>query len=207
MKIQVLITCLFLPSLGFSENEASSASFYQRKSPFQLVYDTQRPRGIFLPQIVSLFLPGFDQYWEKQYAWGAAYTATALAGYIYASNRAAALGSDTIKKENKNAYSSKNNTYREYNLGSQLTIVSGGLSTYHSFRTAVRSREQTDDFYFLREEESIGDLFLSPLRFDYLLRPTTLLPLAIAGVIAYVNNIPWSLVQLTGATFKQPGLS
>ncbi len=171
------------------------AAFYQKKSPFSLRHDPTRKRSIFFPQLVSYFLPGFDQVWERQYDSALIYAATGTVGLVYANYRAQQLGAANLRTQNNNAYGSKDNYYRGYTLGNEIYQVAGGLSTYHSFRSAVRSRQNSGDFAFLKEEESLSEIMISPFRVDYLARPTTWIPLSIGVLLAYLQNTPSALAQ------------
>jgi membrane protease YdiL (CAAX protease family) len=91
--------------------------------------------------------------------------------------------------ESKEAYENRNLLgvkERKYALGLQMFQSAGGLSAYHSFRTAVRTRQQIGQFGFLREEESVTDILLAPFDMRFLTRPTTLIPLAVGGALYYL---------------------
>lgn len=169
--------------------------FHNEESPFSLRHDPDRPRALFWPQLGSLLLPGLDQYLEGQAVSGVIYTGVALSGYAYAADRAAKLGQEHLKKESQKNFSSKNNDYRAFHLGMQLPMVAGSFSAYHSFRTAVRSRQKNGEFAYLEEEEKITDLLLAPLHFEFMLRKSTWIPLLIVGAIAYIENTPWALAE------------
>ncbi|MGE3974881.1 MAG: lysostaphin resistance A-like protein [Bdellovibrionales bacterium] len=153
-----------------AEDEFSPTKAFEPSS------EPQRSRKFLLPPLLSFLIPGFDQYWEGQYLYGAAYTGVALGGYLVARNAANEYRRDS-------SHNSRNEKVRQYNLGSQLIQASGGFSAYHSFRTAVKTRQANGQFLFLKKEESPTDLLVAPFRFDYLLRPTTILPLGVGAAL------------------------
>lgn len=138
------------------------------ESAFALTKNPSKKRNYFLPPLVSLVVPGFDQWWEGQYGSAMAYTGTALAGIAYTG--LTFHHSDTRHRE----------------LGLQLVSAAGGFSAYHSFRAAVSTRKPNGEFAFLKHEETMGDLLVAPFRFDYMIRPTTLIPVASAALLAFV---------------------
>jgi hypothetical protein len=128
-------------------------------SMFSLRRDTDRPRDYMLTPFVSFLLPGFDQWWEGQYSAAAIYSGTAIAGLTYA-------GLQANHKDDRHAL-----------IGSQFYMGAGGFSAYHSFRSAVRSRQPLGQFTFLTEEETASELLLAPFEFSHLQRWTTIAPL------------------------------
>jgi membrane protease YdiL (CAAX protease family) len=143
-----------------------------QESPYNLKKDPDRPRTFIIPPLISTLLPGFDQYVEKQSSYGFGYTGTAVVG----------LGLQ-MGFSNYSDYDldTQNDNARMYQLGGELYKVAGGLSAFHSFRTAVKSRK--GDFLFLEAEESPKEILLSPINFDYLSRPTTYL--GISGILVF----------------------
>lgn len=173
--------------------ESQLPSYYFKDSPFRLITKPDQKRGIFFPQIFSFLIPGLDQIIEHQFDSGLIYLTMAVGGLAYADNRRSQMTKENFEKEKKETYNSKDNYFRGYNLGIQIYQLAGGLSTYHSFRTAVRSRLQYGEFAFLKEEETRSDLLLAPFRFDFVLRKTTWIPLALATAIAIYENTPGAL--------------
>ncbi len=157
-----------------------SLRLYGQDSPYDLKFDLDKKRTFIFPPLISTILPGFDQYFEKQSNYGFPYTATAVVG----------VGIQ-MGFHNYSDYSldSQNNNARMYQLGGEFYKVAGGLSSYHSFRTAVKSRKE--DFPYLTVEETPMDLLLSPIKFSYLSRPTTYL--GIPGVLV-LNAIIGALI-------------
>jgi membrane protease YdiL (CAAX protease family) len=136
------------------------------KGPFELKYYPERPRNFIFPPLLSAILPGFDQYVEGQSPYGFLYTTTAVAG----------LGlSYSFKDYGGYSLDTQNDKARLNQLGEEFYKIGLGLSTYHSFRTAVRSRP--NDFSFLIQEEKPSDLLFSAFNFSYFSRPTTYLGL------------------------------
>ena len=178
--------------------QATSPERGAKSSVFAVDNEPTRPRSdIFIP-LVSFFLPGFDQWWEGQYTAAALYTGAALSGYLYQSATVAAndlVYAREVRKQQqaKNGSDQSNNdagfdqkdvAERKYTLGGLVAQGAGGMSAYHSFRTAVRTRQAHGEYGFLTKEESPLDIFAAPLHFQYLARPTTWIPLTIALALA-----------------------
>ena len=167
-------------------------------SPFAVDSEPTRPRSDLVMPAFSFLLPGLDQWWEGQYAYGGIYTGVALGGVTYAMTIAAAHAEAAAEEdveaggvdqtgneeEDDSPIDEKDVTLRKVTLGLLAYQGSGGMSAYHSFRTAVRTRKSRGQYEFLAKEESPGEVMLAPLRFDYLTRPTTIVPLAIVGALA-----------------------
>ena len=136
---------------------------------------------ILLP-IGSLILPGLGQWRRGQYASGATYTGIALAGGFYASNASNDFKKDNLKSANLDE---SNIAIRKYMLGAQVTQAAGGFSLYHSFRSAVWQRQKFGEYSFLGDGDTPKDILLAPLRFEYLIRPTTFIPLAVGGTLSW----------------------
>jgi membrane protease YdiL (CAAX protease family) len=79
-----------------------------------------------------------------------------------------------------------------YSLGLKIYDVAGSYSAYHSFRTAVRSRQAHGEYAFLKHEETPLELAMSPFRFSYLKRSTTYIPLGIGLALA---GLQYSYIQ------------
>lgn len=163
----------------------------------------EKPRSAFWFPLLCFGIPGLDQWIEGQWLPAAAYSGIAAAGYAYADyvqrsngvyehervHRISVANDEPIPDdlEDKSLHDSKNSTLRKVALASQVAQWSGGMSTYHSFRTAVRTRKQLGEYAFLEYEETPWDLMAAPFRIQYLLRATTLIPLAIIGGLSALN--------------------
>jgi membrane protease YdiL (CAAX protease family) len=184
-----------------SENEAS---FHQRKSEFSLLREPDRPRNYWLPPLVSIVFPGFDQWYEGQYAYALMYTGGSTAASLIGMANAT---SGQYKSESEERYynrATQGVKERRSQLGWQTYQAIGGLSAYHSFRTAVRSHHSTGGFSFLSEEESMTDLLSAPFRFKYLLRPSTFIPLTV-GVA--VNALIYQSLKTSSKDYETDALS
>lgn len=153
----------------------------------------EKPRSAFWIPLTSFLLPGFDQYWEGQWYGAVGYTATAVAGYRYAasisnanfSKSTSESGEDDPQKDRNADFDSKSIAGRKVMVGNQVAQWAGGMSTYHAFRTAVRTRKTNlGEYAFLNFEETPWDLMVAPARFDYLIRPTTFIPLAVIAALS-----------------------
>jgi membrane protease YdiL (CAAX protease family) len=152
-----------------------------------LLREPDRPRNYFLPPLISVVLPGFDQWWEGQTNGMLFYGGTAGVGLLtadWARNRLHHRGISTVN----DALSARDNDVRAETLGSQLYGDAGFLSAYASFRSAVRSRRATGEFAFLTHEESIPEILSSPFAFSELAKPSTFLPLLVAAGFAVLEQ-------------------
>ncbi len=142
--------------------------------------EPQRARNTVLPAALSLLLPGFDQWFEGQYASATFYSGMAYVGYWTYSYNSTQLSLEE-SSESDNWYDSDSDRLRRMYWGAQFTQTIGGLSAYHSFRSAVRSHQSSGAgrYDFLVHEETSGDLLLAPLKFQFLMRPTTFVPLGL----------------------------
>lgn len=183
--IVVYLLCASFETKAVAEQ---SSAFDTRTSPVA-------ERSVVLRPLFSLLLPGFDQYLAGQYEYGLAYSAVGLAAQAWHSDRKAAVlelerSEDyrrLSKKEKENLWV-HGETYRQRNLASQFILASGGFSAYHSFRTSVRSHQESGAYAFLTEEESPIDLLKAPFRFSYLKKPSTIVPLALISALAIFNS-------------------
>jgi membrane protease YdiL (CAAX protease family) len=158
----LLVVALVRPELAL----ASIDRLPESPSPFAVSSPT-RPRNFILSPLASFFLPGFDQYWEGQWEYGALYTGLFAGGFV-----------------TSNLVS---NGYIQ-SLGTQLMGASGGISLYHSFRSAVKTQQKNGRFLFLEHEESPLDIAKAPFDFGYLGRPTTLIPFLLAFGLGFLGR-------------------
>ncbi|MCB0393993.1 MAG: CPBP family intramembrane metalloprotease [Bdellovibrionales bacterium] len=115
--------------------------------------------------------PGVPQYMNGQLGAGFVYSGISTGGFIL------------------NAVGSNNGNSDLALLGYKTYEVGGGLSAYHTFRSVVTQRKLNGDFDFLQTEEKSDDLMLAPFHFEYALRPTTFIPLAVLGAfLVYEHN-------------------
>ncbi|MFZ9595352.1 MAG: CPBP family intramembrane glutamic endopeptidase [Bdellovibrionia bacterium] len=171
-----------LQSLGVHQAFSDSSSLIenQKVSAFSLSGEPKRQRSIFWPAFTSLLIPGFDQFWEGQYGYAAAYLGARLAGNgmaIYSSHQI--LSTVSKAQMNPNLFRDHPGEFDNFkragqlgDYGNTLALAAGGMSAYHSFRTAVQTR---DDFSFLKHHETPLELMTAPFHFSYLSRPTTYL--------------------------------
>ena len=151
-------------------------------------YDNAPVASDVLLPLVSFLLPGAGQWARSQAGYGAAYTGAAVAGAAYAANARRDMQDSEIKNPE---LTSKNIAQRKYILGLQTTQAMGGLSLYHTFRSAVWQRQKHGQYAFLSSGDSPADVLLAPFHFEYLTRPSTWIPLSIATAIsAYIARNP-----------------
>jgi membrane protease YdiL (CAAX protease family) len=146
------------------------------------LYPTPReaPRAVFWPAFGSFLLPGLDQWWEGQYAAGALYTGYGVGGLVMAQQAAQSLR-DQIRSGD--SLTSRDPAVRRLMLGGQAYQAAGFMSAFHSFRSSRHDHPSHYDFMSGANENSL-DLALAPLRFDYMSRWTTLVPLGIGAALA-----------------------
>ena len=149
--------------------------------------ESKRARGILLSPLASFLLPGFGQWVDGQVGPAAVYTGTALLGIGVASSASARIISGQVEQDTQSKdLASFERDVQQLNYGSQLYSVAGGLSAYHSFRTAVLSHHQagTGRFDFLLEtrDENVGDLLRAPFRLGYMKRPRVFIPVLLGGL-------------------------
>lgn len=152
--------------------------FDKPNSPYRLRSQPERARNYFFPPLCTLLVPGLDQVFEEQYLPAAIYAGTGIGGLAYGVSRVGGLGDEGLMSRDS----------RGELLAAQLYQTSGFLSSYHSFRTAVRSQKPHGKFSFLTMEETPAELLTAPFHFEYLARWTTLVPMA--TVLALVFALP-----------------
>ena len=174
--------------LALTEAKATSGSSYQKDSFFAPEEPSIEPQNTFVIPALSLLLPGLGQLIEGQYAAAATYFSIAVAGNSY--------GSYNLKKSlsftDSAQYEAKSDEFKE-NLvthgeferkaaaGYQLAFATGSFSAYHNFRTRALTHQPYGGYRFLskEKEDTPLDILMAPLRFDFLARSSTYIPLSI----------------------------
>lgn len=143
---------------------------------------------------ISFILPGVGQLYRKQLIGGTSYATVGLAGAYY-SERA----SRDFKLSEKEGLdiSSQNTAVRKYILGLQVYQVAGGMSAYHTFRSAVWQRQKFDQYRFLGPGETPLEILKAPFDFSYLSRSSTYIPLLVGG------SLSWYLATHPGASYTR----
>jgi len=166
--LTLFILCIFTDAAAFASEE----------SPFAFPGYKTRKRNFLWPPIYSLAVPGLDQFIKGQTTAGVAFSGTAVGGL------ALYLVSGEHGIKNPDALS-LNDDQRSADLGLEIAQVSGFMSSYHAFRTAVITRPE--DFSFLKHEESDFDILLAPVHFSYMLEPTTYLALLVGAAAIFAD--------------------
>ena len=137
--------------------------------------------------VPSVILPGFGQYCQGEWS-GLAYTGVAVAGFTVYTLGVLDLAGEVSTNPSK-LFDSEDWTIRRVMLGAAAGQGSGFLSAYSAFRSSVPRFQQEDGKYqFLTGHESIGDMALSPLRFDHLGQLSAAVPLGLlAGTLTYLT--------------------
>ncbi len=175
---RIFLTVAFLATLHLFMPKVRAANLFST----DLTYNTERERGYILGPLGSLLLPGFDQWVEGQFSSALIYSSVALGGLSLASE----AGNEST---NISDIEEASDRQRQTLYGLQLYQTMGSLSAFHSFRTAVKSRTQTNDFKFLTKDEDTGDLLKAPFEFEHILKPTSYIPL---GLLAAFIAAGWN---------------
>lgn len=158
-------------------------------SAFDFSSEPNRRRNYLWSPLVSLVLPGFDQWWEGQSNSAFVYTGVAVGGLVYAASAVQDVKAPAkVDAEEEDAgIDTKGVAERKVLLGLQTVQASGGMSAYHSFRSAVRTRK--GQFEFLQYEESPADIMMAPFNYKFLARKTTYIPLGIGLSVAVLTTL------------------
>jgi hypothetical protein len=132
--------------------------------------------------IISFILPGVGQLYRKQLISGTSYATVGLAGAYYSDK--ASRDFKLSEKESLDI-SSQNTAVRKYILGLQVYQVAGGMSAYHTFRSAVWQRQKFDQYRFMGAGETPLEILKAPFDFNYLRRSTTYIPLLVGGSLSW----------------------
>ena len=156
---------------------------------------------IFLPA-ASFLIPGLGQWCRGQFGSGAVYSAVAIGGAKYARN---ATSDFDLTKIKSGEFVDKNVAVRKYLFGSQVYQASGGLSLYHTFRSAVWQRQKFGKYSFLGRGDSPADILLAPLQFRFLARSSTWIPLSVVGILSvYLASHPVEGHRMSGLDREDP---
>lgn len=182
MKIwAVTLAFAVLPLQGFAAPtiETRDDAFFS----YHILKHPESRRGLFWRPFVSILVPGLDQWMEGQYRAAAVYSGYATVGVLTAFSAV-----KTTTDANGDSHSEITDD-RRYMWGNQAYMDAGFVSAFHSFRKAAETRKPQGQFLFLKHEETAGDLMLAPLHFEYLIRPSVFIPLALlGGLIAVESN-------------------
>lgn len=143
---------------------------------------------------ISFILPGAGQLYRKQLISGSSYATVGLAGAYYSER--ASRDFKLSEKENLDI-SSQNTAVRKYILGLQVYQAAGGMSAYHTFRSAVWQRQKFDQYRFLGPGETPLEILKAPFDFNYLRRSSTYIPLLVGG------SLSWYLATHPGRDFTR----
>lgn len=170
------------PIIGHAEEDRQDLREWSRDEydPFSFqLQNPNSPRNTFWPQVGSFLLPGFDQWWEGQRGAALMYTGLALGGIeVMAHASIQQVDGSSVANQLTNG----DEGLRQYLLGNKIYETAGELSLYHSFRSAVRTRQLNGDYRFLpaASEETPDQLLKAPFHFQYLQCPTTFIPIGLA---------------------------
>jgi hypothetical protein len=190
---------ILIPALTvFAVAKAAAAEPY---FSYRLQKDFEQPRGLFWRPILSLLVPGLDQWFEEQYRSASVYSGYATLGF------GAQLSALDFNNSGNNTFSEDNDRHRRYIWGTQAYMDIGFVSAFHSFRKAAETRKRDGQFLFLKHEETAGDLFMAPFHLEKIIKPSVFIPLAALSAFEVVlSNQPryrrgvWRGDDLTFAT-------
>ena len=172
-------------------------------SPYQTRFFHGDTTSDVVMPILSFVLPGLDQYVNGQFEYATIYSVTALAGDSYASASAHNLPSGRTSY----SYESKNTDIRKYLFGLQTRQAMGGLSLFHSFRTAVTSRQPKGQYSFINTQDTPPDILFAPFECTNILRFSTWMALATGAIVnAWTLSHPsqgyeWTSFQPSDSAF------
>ena len=182
----------------FSAQSESSRDWYL------LPREPQNSRNVWVSPAISYILPGFDQWWEGQYEAAALYSGSYMLSTALQNHAESLFVNANTSKELRfklgEGLATHDDQLRNIYLFSQMKSLVGGVSLYHSFRSAVRTRP--DDFYFLGPEEQLSDLFSAPFDLTYLQRPTTWIPLGVITGMTVAQILSTSREEARGEGLK-----
>lgn len=179
----------------------------QEKDPFtfDLELRPHEPRSYVIAPLISFILPGFDQWYENQYTAAMTYSGIAFLGIQYGSHHYLSAGKSAEQREKRfkelgSDPFAKDFNFRSYRLGNQIFQSMGGLSSYHSFRSAAKTHESLGKFKFLaHSDETVPQILMAPFDFSYLSRPTTFVPLIVGLGLAFKDQLlPVSVLKSAG---------
>lgn len=167
------------------------------ESWFTPAHRSEEPQNLYWRPLVSLLLPGFDQYLQGHTTSGLVYSSVWLGSGAWYANRAERLHEvqeemqwDRWTEQQKNDYTNHEELPRQATLALQYVTSVGAMSAWHSFRSVVETQKPLGRFEFLQQEETPMDLLTAPFQFEYLQRKTTWIPLLIAaGIGALSPNV------------------
>ncbi len=140
-----------------------------------------RPEG---QGVASLVVPGSGQFLQSRKGEGAAYlgafTASVLAAVHYR-NRDDFLDSDQKFDDDREILFYNETTLRAdiFSLAATDIALYSGYAAYRDARAA----RDNEGYSTPAPHEELGDLALAPFQLEYLRRPTTFIPLLLAGVV------------------------
>ena len=99
----------------------------------------------------------------------------------------ASTANSDIEDDQSSFIDTENDELRREQYGLQLYMTAGGLSAYHSYRSAIKYRKDFGQFNFLPEEQ-VDDLLKAPFEVSFLKRKTTYLPLLLVTGIVLLDS-------------------
>lgn len=158
----------FQSQFTFAQDEVTT-SVHPSWTSFEYPNDPKRVRNAILSPFLSYFLPGLDQWIEGQYRPAVTYSSLGVSGLLIS------YATDTPKSSLDLNEKDSKSQFRI--LGGSMYALGGGLSAYHSFRSAAMTNWQESRYHFLKDNpDSMSDIWLSPFKFSYLSEWTTWVP-------------------------------
>ena len=145
-KYKLFLGILLLISSGRSPATDTSEDYWRHNTK-----STQSDASDVALPLLSLVLPGAGQWARGQWTAGALYSGLSLGATSYALQSQREFGKSKIKSSE---LAGSNVAARKYILGLQTSQAVGGISLYHSFRTAVWQRQKFGDYAFLDSGDS-----------------------------------------------------
>jgi membrane protease YdiL (CAAX protease family) len=152
------------------------------------------PTSVFWMPVATYILPGLSQFQNEQNVAGLTYGSMAVTGLATLITASSALERSNGGGVNTSDLTTDSNTLRRLIWGAKLYELSGELSVFQSFRSAVRDNRQdgkNTSYSFLPEKETTADLLQAPFQFSHFLKPSTFIPLGVAlGIVTGLRQNP-----------------
>ncbi|HYX31634.1 MAG TPA: CPBP family intramembrane glutamic endopeptidase [Oligoflexus sp.] len=171
------------------------SSLFAEASWFTPADAPKEPQNVYWRPLVSLLLPGFDQYAQGHYTSGLLYSSAWIGANVWYQDRLERLEDDQDamqwdlwSERQQDDYRNHRELPRQATLAGQYITAVGAMSAWHSFRSAVETQKPLGRYEFLQTEETPMDLLAAPFQFSHLQRSTTWAPLLIAAGLGALSS-------------------
>lgn len=172
-----------------SEDNVKASVFYSEETAHN------SRRSDFTRPVLSLFLPGFDQFISRQFTDFSIYAAAGISSLVLSAQYNQVISEyerseefSILSSDEQQNILTHDDRYRRLRLASQLYLVAGSLSAYQSFRMSALARQQIGEYLFLETEDSVRDILMAPFDLTYFTSTKTLLPLGTLTAIVLLTH-------------------